>query len=178
MLVSLAVVFAAGLAVGLAVRRHDGEPPRERRRRSWLADELSLTPGQQSRMEEIWSQAMQPPRNEFAQRGQIYEDRDAAVRSLLTDEQKLEYDRIFEEAARKMAELGEARRKAFEDAVARTKEMLTPEQRLKYEEMLTRGPEPGRGRRRGRGRSGGPGPMEPGDQGPTAGGPTDGPAGD
>jgi Spy/CpxP family protein refolding chaperone len=176
MVISLVVVFAAGLAVGLAARRHQEERPQgERRRRSWLTDELNLTDEQRSQMQEIWSEAMRPPQDEFAQRGQIYDERDEAVRALLDEEQTAEYERIFQEADRKLAELGEARRKAFEQAVERTKEMLTPEQRAKYEEMLTRGPEPGRGRRGGHRRGGPPGarrgPDRPDPEAPQAPGP-------
>jgi Spy/CpxP family protein refolding chaperone len=172
LVLSLAVVFAAGGAVGYAVRRQTPpEPPHERRRRSWLTDELNLKPEQREQMQEIWSEAMEPTRGEFGQRGRIYEERNEAVRALLNEDQQAEYDRILEETERRLQELSDARRRAFEEAfekaVARTKEILTPEQRQKYEEMLSRMPEPGPGpggrRGRGRGRPGGPMPPGPPD---------------
>jgi len=142
MLVSFAVVFAAGMAAGLLLARS----ARPAHRRSWLTSELDLTSEQREQMREIWSwpDPRSPMRSPFERRRAIREWRDEAVRALLTDEQKVRHDELMLQYERKLAELTEERRKAFEEKVERTKGILTESQRKKYEELL----EKGRGSRR------------------------------
>jgi len=148
---SLALTFAAGLALGCLLERGCGSRHRPGRRQSWLARELDLTPEQEQQMHAIWSEAMGQlgiPRGERSRT--LTEEREKAVRDLLTEEQELQYDRVLAEHEQKLAGLKDEGKQAFERAVARTKEILTPEQRTKYEEML--------GRTREHGRRGPPGP--------------------
>lgn len=134
LLLSFALVFAAGVVVGrVAWRRPPG------RHRSWLSDELNLTAEQREQMREIWSETMRGPGAEHGgSRRALAEKREEAVRELLTAEQLEQYERIQQEHEQALRSLAEQREEAFHDAVERTKEMLTPEQRRKYEEMMER----------------------------------------
>jgi len=137
LLASFAVVFAAGVAVGLVADRSS----RPRHGSSWLAGELNLTPEQREKMREIWSQPDQGSamRRHSESRREIRQWRDDAVQALLTEEQMVWHDQIMEEYELKLTELSEERRKAFEQKVARAKEILTEPQRKKYEDLLERG---------------------------------------
>jgi len=143
--VCFCAAFAAGAAVGTALTRSGAKP----RRGSWLGRELNLTAEQKERMREIWSEAMGTSRRQQRERRRkIREERDEAIRGLLTDEQKAQYEEVMQRYAQRSSALDEARRKAFEKAVERTKEILTDSQRKKYEELLKRRPSR-RGRRHG-----------------------------
>lgn len=146
--VCFCAAFAAGVAAGLAWPRRHGRPPRG----SLIANELGLTAEQREHMRQIWSGAMDALRGQHSkQRRELREQRDAAIVGLLTQEQKVRYDRIRSEYEAEMEAIGKAREAAFEDAVERTKQILTEPQRKKYEEMLKKR-RPGRrhwgGRRR------------------------------
>jgi len=133
--VCFCAAFAAGVAVGVALTRAGTKP----RRRSWLGRELNLTAEQKGRMREIWSEEMGTSRpKQGEQRRKIREERDEAIRGLLTEDQKAQYEEVMQRYARSSAALDEARRKAFEEAMERTKEILTDSQRKKYEELLKR----------------------------------------
>jgi len=163
LLLSFALVFASGVVVGrLAWRR----PPR--RHRSWLSDELNLTPEQREQMREIWSNAMRGLAPQLGSRRRaLSEEQQQAIDELLNPEQLQEYKNILEEHERARRSLAEQREEAFRDAVERTKQILTPDQREKYEEMMSRmrerGPRwgPPDGNRRPR-RGGPPGPPSSG----------------
>ena len=150
---SFAVVFAAGVAVGLLLPRS----ARPRHRGSWLARELDLTPEQKEQMRKIWSEPDQRSsmRGDLERRRALREARDEAMRALLTEEQKARHDALVQEYEQKLAELYEERRKAFEERLERTKEILTESQRKKYEELMEKG-------RGSRGRPGGGLPRRPG----------------
>jgi Spy/CpxP family protein refolding chaperone len=151
------VVFAAGVALGLAMSR----PHRPGRGGSALAGQLGLTAAQQTEMHNIWAEVMSKARQEEGQqREALRKERDDAIRALLPDAQVVRYEEILKTYASKTAALNmaleEGRRKTFDEAVARTKTILTEKQRVKYEEILKQ-------REAGEGGRGGPG--ERGDRG-------------
>lgn len=167
LLLSFALVFAAGATLGRLTARTKHPP----RRGSWLTEELDLSPQQQEQMRAIWSDVMgQVHRTHGEQRGMLATERDEALRQLLTDEQRQRYEQVLDEYERKLRLLSEQRGAAFQEGVARTKEMLTPDQREKYERMQEnmrehRGRRPRRGgppRMDGRG----PSPHPDGPEGP------------
>ena len=122
--------FLAGGAVGMALK------PRAARG-SLLERELSLTGEQREKLRVIWSETTDNLRRQQREHSEaLHKERDAAIASLFTPEQKAQYDEVMQEYARKSAVLAEERRKAFEDAVERTKVILTEPQRSKYEDML------------------------------------------
>lgn len=182
MLVSFAVVFAAGVVAGLLLARS----ARPAHRRSWLASELGLTPEQQQQMRKIWSEPDQRSamRGDLERRRALRQWRDEALRALLTEEQKARHDALVHQYEQKLAELNEERRKAFEETMERTKEILTESQRKKYEKLLEwrhglrgrtggeppheRGVRPGGGAPHRRGAGPGAGPFGPSRHTPAA----------
>jgi len=159
------VVFAAGVVAGVAgseslksrkIQDDAADFEREPRPpRSSLRHELNLTPEQHKQMQEIWSDAVKKTGADYHEQMEaLRQQREQAVRDLLTEEQMLGYEELRQEHFRKIAELSAARKDAFAEAVERTKEILTEEQREKYEELLKRHSDapsmPGGSRRPGR----------------------------
>ena len=150
-IVCFCAAFGAGLGTGVAVTRL-GAPPRHG---SWLEHELNLTPQQREQMHQIWSQVIGPPGPpQREQRQVLQKERDDAIRGLLKQDQKAQYEEVMKKYAEKLAALDDARKKAFDEAVERTKQILTESQRKKYEELLQKHT----GRHWGPGFPGGPGP--------------------
>ena len=145
---SFLVVFVAGALLGVLLGRLVRHP----RQGFSLSRELNLTAEQRDKMQEIWSNAMGPAGHDYGERRREFQkERDDAVKALLNDEQKLRYEELMQEYARKMTVLSEERKKPFEQAQALMKQMLTPPQLKKYEDLLKRRTEGG-GRPRSRGR--------------------------
>jgi Spy/CpxP family protein refolding chaperone len=137
LLVSYLVIFAAGAASGLLIPKPEYRP----HGRSWLEQELNLTPAQREQMRKIWSQHIVT--DEMDNRKALAMERDEAVRELLNAEQLPKYEQILKEHDRKMAELSQERTEAFQKAVEQTRKILTPEQAKKYEELMKRSRERG-----------------------------------
>lgn len=150
LIVCFCAAMFAGFAVGFALPRHPDRPDR----RSWLSDELNLSPEQREQMREIWSEATDAMRSLHRERRrELRRERDEAIAALLSEEQAAEYARIENEYEEKVNALERERRAAFEEAVSRTREILTETQREKYDEMMSKRPSGRRGRNGGRGRA-------------------------
>lgn len=162
LILSFAVTFAAGAAVGILASR-PGHPPRKP---SWLTAELNLTDQQRDQMRDIWSEVMRTGgRNEREQRKALSQQRDQAIAALLTDAQQPQYESILQNHTRKVEELAQERKRTFEQAVERTKQILTPEQATKYDELMKSRHDRGPGDRPGP-PWGGPPPPHTGPPGP------------
>lgn len=145
-LVCFLVAFAAGTAVGLLIGRSRRGP----RDRSRLTRELNLTPAQRKQMRKIWSDVMSAGWRQRRERSDaLQKERDEAVKALLSEEQKAQYEEVMQGYSRKIADAAEERGKIFQTAVERTKQILTDAQRKKYEELLEKRPEMGPRHRRG-----------------------------
>lgn len=155
LLVSFALVFAAGFVVG---RLGIGWGPRHGRRPG-LRSGLNLTQEQREQMDAIWSGVRELRERHGARRRELVEERDQAIRDLLSEDQLPRYEQLIEDYEGKLRLLGEQRQAAIDAAQAQTNEILTPEQRKKYAEFLDRMRERGPRRRHGAGRPPGrPGP--------------------
>jgi Spy/CpxP family protein refolding chaperone len=131
--ICFAAAFAAGISGGLAVS-HRGA---ERRDHPRLVEQLDLTPEQASQIRDIWSQTREAMRAAMAgQRDALEDERENAIRDLLTEDQVARYEQVMDDYRRKREALREQRRAIFEHAVERTKALLTDEQRAKYEGLL------------------------------------------
>jgi Spy/CpxP family protein refolding chaperone len=155
------LVFAAGAVVGMVRQRAFVGAHHPPDRGSFLTKELGLTPDQQDKMRQIWSElgpGRGGDRDHWDRRREYQKERDDAIQALLTPEQKVRYDAVRKHYDERVAELGKERTLAFQRAVEQTKSILTPEQAAKYESFLNKrregmGPGPGPG----------PGPGGPGD---------------
>jgi len=132
LLVCFIAALAAGVAAGMAFSRFS-DPPRPRR------DPLGLSLEQREQMRQIWSSVESTSRTPHRERMDgLRKEREDAIRALLTDEQKAQYEAILKTHDQKMDDLAAERKKAIDDAVNRTKEILNEEQRAKYDEMLNK----------------------------------------
>jgi Spy/CpxP family protein refolding chaperone len=142
-----AISFAAGLVVGMGKQwnppaeagspsptTHPSGPPH-----GFLPAALNLTPDQQDKMKKIWQDEAERGRHEqFDRRNQCRKERDDAILSLLSPQQKTQYDDIQKTYREKNDAIDQEFRAEFQRKVEQTKEILTPEQRVKYDELLAR----------------------------------------
>lgn len=127
------VALGAGAVLGVAQDRVRNGGGRE----SWLAAQLDLTPEQQEQIRQVWSEVMSQHGKAYReQRDQLRVQRDAMLRELLNDEQRVRHDAIVAEFERRLEDLGKQKAAAIESAIERTKQLLSPEQRRRYEELL------------------------------------------
>lgn len=173
MVIGFLLSFAAGLTVGLEVRRPSAAqgpslsspPPRptstapstrgSRSPGGWFASQLHLTPDQRQKMDAIWSEVARNGRREIdKRRDELRDERDAAIVALLGLDDKPKYDAILKKHHEQQKALEREMRSRFEKAVEQTNALLTPEQQAKYKELLARHRPPERGER-GRGGPGG-----------------------
>jgi Spy/CpxP family protein refolding chaperone len=138
------VALGSGVVIGLNLPRH-GESPRPRGR-SWLADELKLTPEQRAKMETLWSELLPGgsgreggERRPGDARRRLYRERDEAIAALIPAERKAEYENVLAHVEQQMADMRREQEKAFQKAVEGTKAILNPDQRSRYEELLKKG---------------------------------------
>ena len=160
------VAFAAGLTVGLEMRRPgvvevvEAAPavvpattqsttgPTTRQGRSgWIVSQLKLTREQQKEMDRIWSAVARGGRDEMEKRRhQLRKDRDEAILALVKPEDKPKYDAILQKYEEDQRAAQREMRQRFENAVEETNKLLTDEQRAKYKAMLNRHRPPDRDR--------------------------------
>ena len=153
LVLAFALAIGAGGAAGFALARR---LPRPRPGEHFLERELKLTPEQAGKVQDIWKEALETSEaQQREQRQALRQQRDDALRQLMTGAQYLQYDEIMKKYSDGLAAIEAARHKVFEDAVARTRPVLTEPQRTKYDELMqrrsgwrsrhgaTRPPEPG-----------------------------------
>jgi hypothetical protein len=156
MVVGVAVLaLAAGVAGGLLASRLPSvfSKPARPADSTPLTEALSLTPDQREKMRGIWEGVRAEVRDTYEQARALERKRDQAYISLLTAEQKAQYEKISQELAIEFDSLSHRRDELFQRAVVETKKLLGDTQRAKYEEILrARGPA-GLDGQRGAGRS-------------------------
>jgi Spy/CpxP family protein refolding chaperone len=131
------VVCAAGVVVGTAVDRHV-RPVEEHR--GGLPHELGLTSDQEQQMKAIWDGVIQKRVKNFQLRDDEARQRDSKIRSLLTDQQKSQYDDIVKQYESETSALKDQLHQAERDADQKTRALLTPEQAKKWDDMRKRMP--------------------------------------
>ncbi len=143
LLFAFVLALGAGAVLGFAAARRVDPPaptatkPAESQRGSWLSDQLKLSPEQGDQIRAIWQKAMaEQGRANSERRRALERERDAALLSLLTTEQREEYDRLEKQYEAQIAELGRERDRLRQEAIEKTRQVLTEGQRKKYEELL------------------------------------------
>jgi hypothetical protein len=142
------MVLTAGVVIGTSLR----EGSRDRLEGpTWLAEELNLSPGQQERMKEIWSGVREKTRGYDSEaRKELADERDRAIRDLLTEEQVPKFEEIQADYDREREKLHEAWKAPFEEAMLKTREILSEEQLPKFEQLREKRWKNGRGNHRGK----------------------------
>ena len=144
------VSFAAGLIVGLESRQasvastttppttgpsHRGGPGGP----GQLAAELGLSPDQQEKMKQIWSDVARHGRGENEdRRRQLRSERDDAIAALIPTGDKDKFEQIKKNYSDQMSAMDKEMRARFDKAVAATIEILNPDQQTRYKEILSR----------------------------------------
>jgi len=139
--IALCMAYVAGIATGWAGYTLAGEnppPPPEDRGGSWLSHTLQLDESQQAQLEAIWSpEASRRDGDDARNRIRaIYDERNAEVRAILTEEQKLKFDEIYRLSEEKKEAISEERRLRHDENVEKTMAILNPEQQEKYQKIL------------------------------------------
>jgi hypothetical protein len=140
------VVFAAGAMVGMVGQRATAKTAdvptiNSVRGHSRLTEELQLNVDQQSKIQAIWSAAVVkagPPPTERVRA--LEKDREQAILSLLSDNEKTRYNQVIADYRQKLDALHQPARTAFTEAEEQTKPLLNPTQLAKYEEIIKRRP--------------------------------------
>jgi len=151
------LVLCAGVVVGrLSARLSDeAPPPPTGHTPSWLADQLDLTADQQQKMDAIWADVKQQMSKDWDKHRDLDRQRDEAVRDLLSDDQLVQYEAIYDAYRVKRAEMERTRDTLIKSAEERSRELLTDSQKVRWDQlakdMHTHHPGPG-----------GPGPGGPG----------------
>ena len=132
----LTIAFVLAMGAGVAVGMLSARLPQTHQPRSWLGDELNLTPEQREQMRAIWQDVSKNRGRDWERRRALEKERNEAIVSLLTEEQRAKHDEINRQFAQKMQEQQQQREAAVHEAIERTKQMLTPQQREHYEQIM------------------------------------------
>ncbi len=180
---STALMLGAGVVLGRLSTSYPvaqpTQPPQQQQHRPppWGV-QLGLTPDQQKEMDAIWADTrkqMDASRDSDTRHHQdLRQQRDDAIRKLLSTDQQAAYDKIVEDYNTKRSDLDKQREALIHSAEDRCRAMLSDAQKVKWDEM-NKDMHNHRGGPHG---PGGPGDRGPGDRGPGDHGPGDhGPGG-
>lgn len=154
MVIAVVLSLGAGILLGFAGSRmpfHDHHGGR-----SFLKDELNLTDEQCDQMQKIWSNTVDVVRDKhFQEMRDMSEQREKALKEMLTPDQQAKYDAMTKAFQAKMAVIDKERDESIQSAIDQTKKILTDSQRVKYDQLLKEHPFPPGG-------PGGHGPAEHG----------------
>ena len=135
----LVAMFVTAMAAGIAMGWSTAKPAKLQPKpigASPLSEELQLTPQQCEQIRPLWEQARDTARECAREGEQIQREHEQALKLLLTDEQKLGYEKLSQENHRRIAEQDAGRKKAFRQAVDGTKRLLQPDQQRAYEQII------------------------------------------
>lgn len=130
------LALAAGLAAGLLLPRAMASRTATAPRRTALAEELGLNDAQSAQMRQIWEGVRDRVDACFLRAQQVQKQRDDAILSLLTPEQRARFDRAQRDYASRLDDIKADREAAFKEAVRRTEEVLNESQKARYRQIL------------------------------------------
>ena len=147
------LVLCAGVVLGrlsarLAVETPpspQGHPP------SWLQDQLGLSTDQRQQMDAIWAEVKQQMATDRDRRREFDHERDEAIQNLLSDQQKLVYQEIYNEYHTKRQQMENARDALIKNAEERSRQLLNDSQKVRWDQLSKdmrghrAGPGPGSG---------------------------------
>ena len=125
------IAFGAGLMLGrvwgVAHPGAQGSP--HGHMDSWFAQQLDLTPDQQVKMKQVWSDVSHRGGPQQGQkRAQLRHDQEQSIATLIHPDDKAAYDKFVADFKDRLDALDSDNRRAFQQAVEKTKQILTPEQ--------------------------------------------------
>ncbi len=122
----LTMAFILAMGAGVAVGMLSARLPQSHQPRSWLGDELNLSPDQREQMRTIWQDASKIRGRDWERRRALDKERNEAIYNLLTEEQKAKHDEINRQFAQKLQEQQQQRQAAIQDAIERTSKSSRP----------------------------------------------------
>jgi len=135
----MVVVLAAGVVAGMLASRLPASGAGETAagdRRSALEEELGLTPKQREEMRRIWENVRDQV-NDCDRAGRdLPRQRDNEIIAMLTDEQKVKFEKIAKDYHQREIALKQEREGAFGEGVNKTNEILTKPQQEKYSQII------------------------------------------
>lgn len=151
--------FGAGFYTGThSVHKQQLDPdktsstrPFSRPRGGLLQADLNLSPDQQNKMTQIWSDVSGPGQRAYSEKQHLArKDHDDAILAVLSPSTLEQIEKIDRKFLDRIEEIDRDWRKSYEEAVDKTRKMLNPDQLSRYNQILSvrSGPE-------GRGGSGG-----------------------
>lgn len=133
------LALCAGVVAGMLVTRLPGASAKSAlgpAASMSLSEQLQLTPRQRKQMRAIWEPIRDEIQQCFRQANDLQRQRDDEIVSILTDQQKAQFQKISKKYADKYAELDARREKTFQDAVERTRKILNHTQRAQYDKII------------------------------------------
>jgi hypothetical protein len=101
-----------------------------------LSEALQLSPDQRDQIRVIWEAMRDEADDCYRQAEWLNQERENDLMKILTDEQKLAYQKIHHDYVDRYTALDAKRQLAFNHAVEHTKLLLSPSQRQRYETIL------------------------------------------
>jgi hypothetical protein len=149
-LTTVLLVLGAGVTVG-RLSAHLSETPLQtqspHRRTDWVAAELNLSTQQHQQMDAIWADVSKNRTKIFDQRRALTDERDQGITKMLTEAQRIGYDKVLKDYRAKLDDLNKESDKAIADANLRSQELLDKDQK-KIWDNITAERIQGRGRMR------------------------------
>jgi len=138
-LCAFVLTLAAGAVVGVLTSRLSkagvGTTPAQANR-SPLAAALDLTPEQSAQMQKIWEKVRDSASDCVRQAQALQLERERSFEGLLSEQQKIQYDKIKTSYNARIEALDSQRNASFQAALQQTQRILTETQRAKYEKIL------------------------------------------
>ncbi len=132
------VALGTGFVVGMGMTRPPIGPKIQGH--SWLVDKLQLSPEQSEKIKAVWSENLHDTGKRRSDSiKQFRKDRDDALMSLLSPEQKAAYEKILAHYNDQITELNREQEAQFQAAAGKTKDLLDDHQRQIYDELLKKG---------------------------------------
>lgn len=133
---AFALALAAGAALGLLAAPRPEASAGAQSDRSWLADQLHLTPDQRDKMRSIWENAHEQIRAAGEERTNVQREWDQAVYDLLSPEEKARYQELRQKFLHRTDEIDRRVQQTFDDANSQTRQILTPSQQKEFEAII------------------------------------------
>jgi hypothetical protein len=136
-LIAAVLVLCAGVVVGRLSARLAVEPPPPPAGHSpsWLQDQLALSGDQRQQMDAIWAEVKQEMGTDRDRRREFDRERDEAIQNLLSDQQKLIYQEIYNEYHTKRQQMENTRDALIKNAEERSRAMLSDSQKVRWDQL-------------------------------------------
>ena len=133
------LTLSAGVVAGMLVKRFASLAPERGTdvvESGTLSDQLQLTTEQKNQLRTIWESASDDVKDCYRQVQDIQKRRDQAIVKILTEQQKIEFEKIAKRYSEEYIRLTENRERTFNQAVERHRALLDAKQRVKYDAIL------------------------------------------